>query len=153
MSGKSQFEGAVITLLDRIADAQEAANTADGAGGYDSTYIFPAKDFGGGTFVEVIQGPAGLRGVVKNVTIYDVTEIFEDGTSIVTVGVDGGDVDSYAIGSAIGTLGVAASISLTLTAGVTGTIPAAASVGVTGTLPGGTPTGIATVAVTISWFI
>jgi hypothetical protein len=146
--------------LDRIADAQEAIQTAvesaDGAGAFSVTYTFPLIDLDSGDVTADIQGPPGLRGLVKEINVYNVTEIFTDVTTEarVDVGIQGGDDNAYAISSDLGTLAAAAAIALTVTPGVVATIPAAEDILITFVAAtGGTPTGIATFSVTINWFI
>lgn len=128
----------------RTASVEETA--------YDVTYVFPAIDFGAGDAEEVIQGPADFKGVVRSVTLYDVTEIFSSVTTEarVEVGIGGGDDDTYAVSDDLGVLGVAASACPRLV--TKGAIPKGASVGVNMVAPTGSPTGIATVAVTVTWF-
>lgn len=153
MADKRIYEVEIRTLLDRIADAQEAANTADGAGAFSVTYVFPTKDWGA-AFTEVINTPAGFRGVVKSIVIYDVTEIFSavGSDAFVEIG-DGSDADGFAFSAGLGVTGVAASAAPAVSQGVLGAIPSADVVTVTG-VPAGTPgTGIATLAVTINYFV
>lgn len=121
---------------------------------YDVTYVFPAVDFGGGSDIEeIVQAPAGFQGVVRAVSVYDVTEIFTAVTveARVDVGVAGGTADAYAGSADFGALAAAASLSPELVIG--GGISPGASIGVNMiATTGGVPTGIATVAVTITWF-
>ena len=118
------------------------------------TYTFPAKDYGAATWTEVIETPAGFRGKVRAISIYDVTEAFTDDTTEARVDVGiSGDIDAYVTSADLGTLGIAAADSPALTEGATNIIPANNTVHVTGTAPtGGTPAGIATTAVTIQYF-
>lgn len=167
MSGKSAFEIQIKSLLDRVADAQEAiqvaqeaiqvvAETGEGAGAFSVTYTFPLIDLDSGDVTRDIQGPAGLRGLVKEVNLYDVSELFTDDTTEarLDVGIQGGDDNAYAISGDVGTLAADAGLSLALTAGVVGTIPAGEDILLTFVAPtGGTPEGIATWSVTISWFV
>lgn len=122
---------------------------------FDVTYTFPAKDFGAGAnWTEVIETPAGFRGKVRAITLYDVTEIFNEPTTpaYVYVGISG-DTDAYCTSASLGALAADASDSPALTAGATLIIPANNTVHVTGVAVTGTsPTGIATVAVTIMYF-
>ena len=164
MSGKTQFEGNVKVLFDRIADAQEAiqaaaeaAGTADGAGAFSVTYVFVDADFGAG-FTEDIQGPTGLRGLVKSIDIYNVTEECNGDTTAarVDIGIQGGDADAYVISDDIpDPTAIGAALNLGLTAGVVGTIPVGEDILVTGIAPNdaGANTGIANVAVTINYFV
>jgi hypothetical protein len=164
MSGKTQFEIEIRALMERVATAQEAIQAAQeveaGAGAFAVTYVFPAKDFGAGNWTEDIQGPPGLRGLVKAISAYDITEAFNGSVteSRVEVGIQGGDADAYVISDdfveGAGTA-IAAGFTPALTAGVVGTIPAAEDLIVTGYAPNdsGANEGIATIAVTISYFV
>ncbi len=142
-------------IQERIATALETQPSEVGGDGFTVTYIFPAVDFGAG-WTEDIQTPAGYRGKVLNVELYDVTEAFVGTTSIgpVHVGIQGGDADAYAISEEPTTTGVAGTEALSVRDGIIGTIPAADDVLVTGLINvGGAITGIATVAVTIKYFV
>jgi len=122
---------------------------------YNVTYVLPAKDFGAGSnWTEVIESPPGFRGRVRAITLYDVTEIFNEPTTpaYVYVGISG-DTDAFCTSASLGALAADASDSPALTAGATDIIPASTTVHVTGVAVTGTsPTGIATVAVTIQYF-
>jgi len=122
---------------------------------FDITYVFPAKDFGAESdWTEVIESPPGFRGVVRAITLYDVTEVFNVPTtaSFVYVGLSG-DTDAFCTSASLGTLAADASDSPVLTDGATRFIAANATIHVTGiNATGTTPTGIATVAVTIQYF-
>ncbi len=122
---------------------------------FDVTYIFPAKDYGAGSnWTEVIESPPGFRGMVRAVTLYDVTEIFNAPTtaSFVYVGLNG-DIDAFALSASLGTLATNASDSPALTHGATRYIQPNATIHVTGVAATGSlPTGIATTAVTIQYF-
>lgn len=143
----------VAVALEAVEVALEAANTADGAGAFSVTYVFPAKDWGA-EWTEVINTPAGFRGLVKAAVIYDVTEIFSAVGSDARVDVgDGTDVDAFAITGGLGTTGVDASAAPAITLGVTGTIPVADIVTITGIAAGTPGTGIATLALTINYFV
>ena len=119
------------------------------------TYTFPAKDFGAAAnWTEVLESPVGFRGKVRDITLYDVTEVFNEPTTpaYVYVGISG-DIDAFVTSASLGALAVDASDSPVLTDGATHIIQPnttihVTGVGVTGTLP----TGIATVAVTIQYF-
>ena len=118
------------------------------------TYVFAAKDFGAGDFIEILQTPADFRGKVRDITLYDVTETFNAVTTaaFVEVGTTA-DPNAYVTGASLGLLAATASDSVVLTDGVTLIIPEGAAVEVAGTAPtGGVPAGIATVAVTIQYF-
>lgn len=162
MSGKSVFEIQVKDLFDRLAIAQEAiqvsqATVASASGAaFSVTYTFPLIDLDSGDVVRDIQGPAGLRGTVQEVNLYDVSELFTDDTTEarLDIGIQGGDDNAYAISDDVGTLAADAGLSLALTAGVVGTIPAGEDLLLTFVAPtGGTPEGIATWSVTINWFV
>ena len=122
---------------------------------FSVTYVFPAKDFGAGSnWTEVIESPPGFRGVVRAVTMYDVTEIFNEPTTpaYVYVGLSG-DIDAFALSASLGALAADASDSPALTDGATHVIQANATIHVTGVaVTGVSPTGIATTAVTIQYF-
>lgn len=122
---------------------------------FDVTYVMPTKDFGAGSnWTEVIESPPGFRGVVRAITLYDVTEIFNEPTTpaYVYVGISG-DTDAFVTSASLGALAVDASDSPVLTNGATRYIPANTTIHVTGVAVTGTsPTGIATVAVTIQYF-
>lgn len=157
---KSRRNIDIRTLLERIAVAEEAsqvaleaANTADGAGAFSVTYIFPAADWGA-DFTEIINTPAGFRGKVKSIMIYDVTEIFSAVGSDARVDIgDGADADAFALSAGLGTTGVDASAAPAVTDGIIGTIPSADIVTITGVAAGTPGTGIATLAVTINYFV
>ena len=61
------------------------------------TYTLPAKDYGAATFTEVIESPAGFRGKVRAISIYNVTEAFTATTTraYCYVGISG-DTDAFA---------------------------------------------------------
>ena len=125
---------------------------------FEITYVLPGVEDGGGDygagFTEVIETPAGFRGVVKAITLYNVIELF---TAVTTpaycyVGISG-DTDAFAMSAGLGTLAVDAADCPALTKGATYIIPAGTTVHVTGVAPtGGTPAGIATTGVTIQFF-
>ena len=119
------------------------------------SYNFAAQDHAGGAnWIEVFQGPTNLRGRVLDVTLYECTEVFADGTGQIIVGVEGGDLDAYVATEVIGTLAVTDSISLDLTPGVTGTIPADnVQVSAQGGNGATLTTGIASVVITVGWFV
>jgi len=71
---------------------------------FDITYVFPAKDFGAAAnWTEVIESPPGFRGVVRAITMYDVTEIFNEPTTpaYVYVGLSG-DIDAFVLSASLG---------------------------------------------------
>jgi len=118
------------------------------------TYVFPAKDFDA-DWTEIIESPAGFRGRVRSIMIYDVTETFNSVTTeaSILVGISG-DTNAFVTSADLGDLAATASDSPTLTDGVTLIIPIGTTIHVTGVAPtGGSPdTGIATIAVTIQYF-
>lgn len=123
---------------------------------FSVTYTFPAKDFGAGDFTESFETPVGFRGLVRAISLFDVTEVFSTTTTQarINLGVPSGDADAYAYTGGLGALQVAASDSPVVTHGVTRIIPANSEVTFQGIAPtGGTPTGIATVAITVQYFL
>jgi len=122
---------------------------------FSVTYTFPAKDFGAGSnWTEVIESPPGFRGKVRAISLYDVTEVFNEPTTpaYVYVGISG-DTDAFCTSASLGTLAATAADSPALTDGATHIIQPNTTIHVTGVAVTGTsPTGIATVAVTIQYF-
>lgn len=157
---QTEQAGDTLTALQAIVTSQASIAASDGQGAFSVTYIFPAKDFGNGDWTEDIQAPTGFRGLVKAISIYDITEAFNGDTTEarVEVGIQGGDVDAYIISSDI-TEGAGSAVDAgftpTLTLGAVGTIPSADNLLVTGYAPddAGANEGIGTVAVTISYFL
>ncbi len=147
----------IDVALDAIQTSQASIAASDGQGAFSVNYTFPAKDFGAGDWTEDIQGPAGFRGLVKAISIYDVTETFNGSVteSRVEVGIQAGDVDAYSISDDFGLLAADAGLTPALTAGVVGTIPVGEDILVTGYAPddAGANAGIATVVVTVSYFL
>ena len=142
--------------LSDITDQLTPGQHKDLAGApFDVTYVLPAKDFGAGAnWTEVIESPPGFYGRVRAITMYDVTEIFNEPTTpaYVYVGITG-DTDAFCTSASLGTLAADASDSPVLTDGATHTIPPNTTIHVTGVaVTGTTPTGIATTAVTIQYF-
>ena len=118
-------------------------------------YTFVAKDFAGtAAWTEEITGPAGLRGRVLGVHVFQVSEVFAAGDADASVQVgDGSDADLYALTANITAVAVGSDVRPAVTLGATPTIPADATVTITG-VQGSTPTtGIANVKVTIAWFL
>lgn len=159
-STESQFGSSGIlkdrAIQERIAVAVEAQLGSQpvnsGVDAFSVTYILPAKDFGVGAFTEDIQGVPGFRGTVKDISYYDTTEVYSDADASVDIGIQGGDVDAYVVGSDIGVIASNGAASQTLVAGVIGTIPVGEDILVTGnTVTIGT-TGISTLAITIQYF-
>lgn len=145
--GRTAFQREVLDGLDDIASA---------AGSFvDITYLFQAVDFGGGDSTEVIAGPAGKRGRVKAVSVFNVTEAFNAVTTPARVDIgDGTDADEFGLSGSLGTTGVGEAISPEITDGDDVVVPADQDVTLTFVAPtgGGPNTGIADVAVTIRWF-
>ena len=122
---------------------------------FSVTYVFPAKDFAAGAnWTEVIESPPGFRGKVRAITLYDVTEIFNEPTTpaYVYVGLSG-DIDAFCTSASLGALATTASDSPALTDGATHIIQPNATIHVTGVgNTGAGLTGIAATAVTIQYF-
>ena len=125
-------------------------------------YIIAANDFGGGAdTTQIVAGPAGKRGRVAYVHVYDVTETFVGTTTggQVLVGLSG-DTDAYFESDHTEMQGsapaVAAALMLTNTLDTSSKdiiIPADTAVHITCVATvGGTVTGIASVDVVIDWF-
>lgn len=118
------------------------------------TYVFPAKDFGAGNWTEIVESPAGFRGRVRAVFLYDITETFNSVTTeaILNIGT-AADADLYGTTGNLGDLASDTSDAPALADGITLLIAESTSIQVQGIAPtGGVPTGIATVAVTIQYF-
>lgn len=143
-------------IQERIAAALETQPAEDGADGFTVTYIFTVEDFGDG-WTQDIKGPAGLRGKVVHISLYDVTETFIGTTSAgpVQVGDQGGNDTEYAISEAITkTLQSGVPEALSAREGLVGTVVAGDDLIVTGVQNiGGSVAGKATVALTIKYFI
>ena len=122
---------------------------------FDVTYVFPAKDFAAGAnWTESIESPPGFRGQVRAISLYDVTEIFNEPTTpaYVYVGISG-DIDAYALSASLGALALNGSDSPVITFGTTRYIQSSTTIHVTGVgNTGAGLTGIATTAVTIQYF-
>ena len=120
---------------------------------FSVTYVLPSTDYGAG-FTEVIETPPGFRGVVRNVSLYNVTEQF---TAVTTpaycyVGISG-DTDAFVTSASLGVLDVDEADNPVLSDGATKYIQPNTTVHVTGVAPtGGTAAGICTTAVTIQFF-
>jgi len=141
-------------IQERVATALETQPAEVGSDGFTVTYVFVAENFDT-EWTEDIQSPAGYRGEVVAVNIYDVTEQFAGSTSIgyIVVGEQGGDEDGYAICPFFLATNVNEAEAVPPRKGVIGLIPANDDILVTGKAGVGTPAGIATVAVTIRYFI
>lgn len=123
-------------------------------------YSWAAHDFGAGAATNEVRGPAGKRGLVKDIILYDVTETFTDTTTsgYVQVGT-AADPDAYAeldclVTAAAATASAAAVTTETATNFIgTTTITADSLVQVKFVSPtGGAPAGIGSVQVIIDWF-
>jgi hypothetical protein len=121
---------------------------------FQVTYTFEAADFGA-DFTEIIAMPAGWRGKVKAIDIYNVSETFNSVTTNarVEVGISGGDVDAFAISNDIPDTAANAAFSAVITDGVLPVIPRGTSILIGGiAATGGVPAGIGTLSVTILYF-
>ena len=141
-------------IQERIATAQEARLRDDGKGAFSVTYKFTATDFGTSTS-SLIAPPAGLRGEIKELNLYDVTEIFNEVATGATVLVGtAADTNKYATSAEFGTLAQDAAESFALTDGVTTVLPADTDILVSFIMSDhGTSTGIASVALTINFIV
>ncbi len=141
-------------IATRIAVAQELRLRAQGKGAFSVTYKFIAKDYGVDS-TEVIAPPPGLRGVIRDLNLYDVSEIFNTtaAPANVSVGISGA-VAVYATFANFGTLAANAGEDFALTLGATAILPADTDILVTfNASDNGTPTGIASTALTINYFL
>ncbi len=142
---------AVQTAVEAI-QASQATIAAASAASYHQTFIFPAKNFDT-TWTEIINTPAGKRGRVLAVTLYDITETFQNTGSDARVDIgDGSDADAFAATAGFGTTAANASLAPVVTQGATEVIPVGDIVTVTGVTAGTPGNGIATVAVVIEFF-
>lgn len=123
-------------------------------------YQWAAHDFGAGGATLEIRGPAGKRGILKDIILFDITETFTNVTTsgYVRVG-DGSDADIYGeldcLAYSAGSTASAKAATETATNAINGdqTIPADSTVTIMfGAPTGGTPAGIASVQVVIDWF-
>jgi hypothetical protein len=143
---KSEFERRLVDALETLS--------GDAGAAFTETYLFQAQDFGAGDAAEVIQGPSGKTGIVRAVTVFNVSEAFTIVTTSARVDVgDGSDANGYAFSNDIPAVAIAGSHSPAISAGVLGNeLPGGAAVTLTFVAPtGGTPAGIADVQVTITW--
>lgn len=122
------------------------------------TYTWSAHDFGAAGATNEVRGPAGMRGVVRDILLTDVTETFTSTTTSGRVQVGTvADPDAYAsldcLTTAAAATASAGAATETATNFVGSTIIDADSlVQVKFVSPtGGTPAGIATVIVIIDW--
>ncbi len=118
------------------------------------TYSFSAHDFGAGAGTDVIQGPAGHKGRVRNVTLFEVSETFTNVTTAALIRVGtAADPDKHAEVDC-GTTASGASHVNTAAELYNTEIAADEAVHVDYVAPtGGTPAGIGAVNVTIDWYI
>jgi hypothetical protein len=122
-------------------------------------YQIEANDFGGGSdTTQVVSGPSGMKGIVRHVHIYDVTETFVGTTTggQVLVG-KSGDPNAYFESDHTQLQGSSPAVaeSLMLNDTLTGynEIPADTPVHITCVAAvGGSVTGIASVDVAIDWY-
>lgn len=141
-------------IQDRIAVAEEARLRADGKGAFSVTYKFVARDFGT-TTVELVAPPAGLRGEIKDLNLYDVSEVFNKTSvgAVVNIGT-AADPDAYAISANLEVLAQDAAEDFALTDGVTTVLPADTDFQVQFVMSDhATSTGIASVSLTINYFL
>ena len=121
---------------------------------FSVTYTFEASDWGA-NFTEVIEPPAGFRGKVKAIDIYNISETFNSVTlnARVEVGISGGDVDAHAISDDIPDTAANAAFSAVITDGILPIIAEGTNILIGGIAStGGTPAGIGTLSVTIQYF-
>ena len=152
-------------IAERIAVAQELLLRAEGKGAISVSYTFGTKaapiDFGA-SLTHVIAPPAGLRGAIKSLDVYDVTETFNDLAvtplgAHVLVGISS-DTNKYATipNAAAGfvELASAAGENFSITDGVTTILPADTDILVSFIQSNhATPAGKAVVTLTINFFV
>lgn len=141
-------------IQERIATALETQVSEEGADSFCVSYLLRTKDYGAG-WTEDIQS-ARARGKVVAVSLIDTTEAFVGTTSIgpTSVGIQGGDDNAYSISEEGSTIGDNVPETLESREGVIGTIPATDDLLITGAINvGGAITGIASVVLTIKYFV
>lgn len=152
-------------IATRIAVAQERRLRVDGKGSFSVTYTFGDStnfiDFGAASSNEVAP-PAGVRGELKDLNVYDVTETFDDDGSTplgahVLVGT-AADTNAYGTfpNAAAGfvELASAAAEDFAVTLGVTAILPADTDFLVSFVPSNGAgPAGRAVVSLTINYFV
>lgn len=153
-------------IATRIAVAQELRLRSEGKGAFSVTYVFGDSgsttiDFGAAGS-DVIAPPPGLRGALKDLSVYDVTETFNDEASTplgahVLVGI-ASDTNAYGTfpNAAAGFVELAANAAedFALTIGVTAILPADTDILVSYIASNhATPAGRATIALTINYFV
>lgn len=145
---------ASLTAAQAIQAALEGIAALTAFSDHSVTYYFSGVDFGAGDSTQSINTPAALRGKIKNVTLYNVTETFTDDTTQARIDIgDGVDADEFALTADFGTLAANASLVPAITDGDTPIIPVGDIVTITFVAPtGGTPAGISDVAITIDYF-
>jgi hypothetical protein len=145
----------IDTALEAIQTSQASIAASDGQGAFSVNYYFSAVDFGAGDSTQVFTTPAGFRGSVKAVSVYNVTEAFTADTTPARLDIgDGVDADEFALTASLGTTAIGASVTPAITDGDTPVITAADIVTVTFVAPtGGTPAGIADVVLTVSYYL
>jgi len=146
-------------IQERIATAQEARLRSDGQGAFSVSFTFGTKaapiDFGA-SLTQVIAPPAGLRGEIKSIDVYDCSETFNKDTgdgAVILVGT-AADTNKYGTSAVLGTLASGAGTNLAVTDGVTTVLPADADILVSFIQSDhGTPAGKAVVTLTINFFV
>lgn len=146
-------------IQERIATAEELRLRSDGKGAFSVSYTFGTKavpiDFGA-SGSDLIAPPAGLRGAIKSIDVYDCTETFNKDTgdgAVILIGT-AADTNKFGTSAALGTLASAAGVNLAVTDGVTPVLPADADILVSFIQSDhGTPAGKAVVTVTINFFV
>ena len=152
-------------IAERIAVAQELLLRSDGKGAISVSFTFGTKaapiDFGA-SLTHVIAPPAGLRGAIKSLDVYDVTETFNDAASSpqgahVLVGISS-DTDLYAsipnATTGFVELASGAGENFAITAGATTVLPADTDILVSFIQSNhGTPAGKGVVTLTINFFV
>ena len=148
-------------IAERIAVAQELRLRSDGKGAFSVSYTFGTEaapiDFGADGS-DLIAPPAGLRGELKSVDIYNVSETFNDLAvgpvgAAVLIGV-AADTDAYGTSADFVELAASAGLNAAITAGVTTVLPADTDILVSYRASNhATPAGKAVVTLTINFFV
>jgi hypothetical protein len=144
---KSEFERRLVDAVEQMA--------GNGVGAYSETYLFQAQDLGAANVTEVIRGPAGKIGIVRSVSVFNVTEAYNSVTTASRVEFgNGSDADYYAETADFSDIAIAGAESPAISAGVGGNaLPGDTDITVTMYAPtGGTPTGISDVQFVITWY-
>ncbi len=155
LANTHSFLERILTALENINTGVLSSAQGEQAGAFAVTYNIVGADWGA-TFTEDILTPAGVRGSLLSLDLYQVTEEFSGDSTAAQVRVGTStDTDEYAVDVAIpDTTAVAAALNLAITAGVTAIIPASTTVRITGTVSvdAGNKEGIGTLGVTILYF-